>query len=45
MATGIAPVCGDYMNLSYYKPPWEIEICFAAPDDTSSELVYELPAN
>jgi hypothetical protein len=32
LATGIAPVGGDYMNLSYYKPPWEIEICFAAED-------------
>jgi hypothetical protein len=34
LATGIAPVGGDYMNLSVYKPPWEAEICFIAPDDT-----------
>jgi hypothetical protein len=30
---GIAPVGGDYMNLSAYKPPWEIEISFICPDD------------
>jgi hypothetical protein len=33
VGVGIAPVGGDYMNLSVYKPPWEMEICFICPDD------------
>jgi len=33
-ATGVAPVGGSELDLSMYKPPWEIEIAFTAPDDT-----------
>jgi len=33
-ATGVAPVGGSELDLSLYKPPWEIEIAFTAPDDT-----------
>ena len=32
--TGIAPVGGDLFNLDLYPPPWEMEICFEAPDDS-----------
>src|SRR5262249_11396976 len=34
IGTGIAPVGADYINLEVYKPPWEMEICFDAPDDS-----------
>jgi hypothetical protein len=33
-AKGVAPVGGSELDLSMYKPPWEIEIAFSAPDDT-----------
>jgi len=32
--TGFGPVGGSSLNLNHYPPPWEIEICFTAPDDT-----------
>ncbi len=32
--TGFSPVGGSELDLSYYKPPFEIEIAFTAPDDT-----------
>jgi len=34
LATGIAPVGGDLLNLDIYEPPWEMEVCFSSPDDT-----------
>jgi len=30
-ATGVAPVGGSDLDLSMYKPPWEIEIPFTVP--------------
>jgi hypothetical protein len=34
LGTGFGPAGGSSLSLAHYKPPWEIEICFIAPDDT-----------
>ncbi|HLJ10390.1 MAG TPA: hypothetical protein VKU82_04340, partial [Planctomycetaceae bacterium] len=34
LGTGFGPAGGSSLDLSIYPPPWEIEICFNAPDDT-----------
>jgi hypothetical protein len=34
LGTGFGPAGGSSLSLSDYKPPWEIEICFLAPDDS-----------
>jgi hypothetical protein len=34
LGTGFGPAGGSSLNLATYKPPWEIEICFVAPDDS-----------
>ena len=34
LGTGFCPVGGPGLKLANYKPPWEIEISFIAPDDS-----------
>jgi hypothetical protein len=34
LGTGFGAVGGSALSLKDYKPPWEIEIAFTAPDDT-----------
>ncbi len=34
LGTGFGPAGGSELSLANYKPPWEIEICFMAPDDS-----------
>jgi hypothetical protein len=34
LGTGFGPAGGSSLSLKDYKPPWEIEISFIAPDDT-----------
>jgi hypothetical protein len=34
LGTGFGAAGGSSLSLSDYKPPWEIEIAFTAPDDT-----------
>ncbi len=34
LGTGFGPAGGSRLSLKDYKPPWEIEISFVAPDDT-----------
>lgn len=34
LGTGFGPAGGSSLSLAKYQPPWEIEICFSAPDDS-----------
>ena len=34
LGTGFGPAGGSSLDFAHYPPPWEIEICFTAPDDS-----------
>ncbi len=34
LGTGFGAASGSQLDLKNYPPPWEIEVCFIAPDDT-----------